>query len=301
MKKLLLALLLFIIGCASTEVIREGQEITYEDEGEMKGPKKKVAIVDFENKTRFGERRLGEAVSDILLTELGKSGRFILVEREKFNKLIEEQKLEQTEYFAPSQQAKIGRMLGLNAIVTGSVSQFGVHTEGSNCLLWNTKKQVAEATVDVRVVEVETGRITYTETGSGIAERNYSQVLGIGSTGGYDEILGQKAFRQAVVKFVKNLVEGLSKSTWYCRVAEVEGGKVYLDAGTISNLPVGTVLVVRRPGKEIKSPETGIVIGYTQEDIGKIKVKEYFGEDGSVAEVIEGDAPLAGDYAHLVQ
>lgn len=301
MKRLLFILPLLVLGCASRQVVKEEPGITYKESEEIKGPKRKVAVIDFENKTRYGERRLGEAVSDILITELGKSNRFILIEREKFDKLVAEQELERSKYFAPDQQAEMGRMLGLNAIVTGSVSQFGVHTEGSNCLLWSTKKQVAEATVDVRTVDVETGQITYTETGSGSAERDYTQVLGIGTSGGYDELLGQKAFRQAIVKFVKNLEEQLSRTTWYCRVAEFDGAKVYLDAGQRSNLPLGTTLTVRRPGKEIKSPETGMVIGYTQEDVGKIKVTGYFGDDGGTAEIIEGVSPEVGDYAVLLQ
>ncbi|MCK4328451.1 hypothetical protein KAX02_01260 [candidate division WOR-3 bacterium] len=301
MKKFWIIIVLLLFGCASTEVVRETEGITYIESEEIKGPKRKVAVIDFENKTRYGARRLGEAVSDILITELGKSNRFILVEREKFDKLIEEQELERSRYFAPEQQAEMGMMLGLNAIVTGSVSQFGVHTEGSNCLLWSNKRQVAEATVDVRIVNVETGEMSYTETGSGVAERKYSQVLGIGSTGGYDELLEQKALRQAIVKFVKNLEVQLSRATWYCRVAEYDGETVYLDAGQRSNLPLGTILLIRRPGKEIRSPETGIVIGYTQEELGKIEVTGYFGDDGSFAVVVSGDAPDAGDYAVFLE
>ncbi len=301
MKRFLTFCLLFLIGCASTYEVRETEGITYAETDEIKGPKRKVAVVDFENKTRYGARRLGDAVSDILITELGKSNRFILVEREKFDRLIEEQELERSEYFAPDQQAEVGRMLGLNAIVTGSISQFGVHTEGSNCILWSTKRQVASATVDVRIVDVETGQISFTETGSGEAERAYSQVLGIGTTGGYDEILEQQALRQAIVKFVKDLGKQLAKITWYCRVAEFDGEIVYLDAGQRSNLPLGTVLLVRRPGQEIRSPETGMVIGYTQQKVGEIEVTGYFGEDGSFARVMSGESPEAGDYAVLIE
>lgn len=301
MKRLMTLTLLFLIGCASTYEVKETEGITYKETEEIKGPKRKVAVIDFENKTRYGERRLGEAVSDILITELSKSNRFILVEREKFDELIEEQEFERSEYFAPDQQAKTGRMLGLNAIVTGSVSQFGIHTEGSNCLLWSTKRQVASATVDVRIVDVETGEISYSETGSGEAKRSYSQVLGIGTTGGYDELLEQQALRQAIVKFVKELEKQLSRTTWFCRVAEFDGETVYLDAGQRSNLPLGSLLLIRRPGKEIRSPETGLIIGYTQRDVCEIEVNGYFGDDGSFARVVSGDSPESGDYAVLIK
>ncbi len=61
-----------------------------------KGPKLRVGIVDFANKTSYGAGRLGTSASDILTTELFKTGAFILVERTQLNQVLKEQGLGQS-------------------------------------------------------------------------------------------------------------------------------------------------------------------------------------------------------------
>lgn len=296
--------LIFMVGCAATREVREEPGITLREAEKVTvehvGPRRKVAVIDFIDKTKYGQARLGTAASDILITELGKADRFILVEREKLDKILEEQELKHSGHIDPAQVAKAGKLLGINAIVTGSISAFGVHTEGSNCLLYGYKKQVAEATIDVRVVDVETGEIIHAETGSGAAATKYTTILGIGTSGGYDETLGHKAIRAAIVKFARNLIYQIDQKVhWYCRVAEVSEGKIYLDAGRESNLKPGSILNVQRPGKEIRSPETGMVIGRVETEIGTIQIIDYFGDNGSIAKIVSGTQPATGDYARF--
>jgi hypothetical protein len=44
---------------------------------------------------------------------------------------------------------------------------------------------------------------------------------------------------------------------------------------------------------------SSIVIGNAEDKIGEMKVVRYFGEDGSVAELVSGSMPAAGDVARL--
>src|SRR5579863_5903358 len=101
MKRLLSAasVVLFASGCATQGVKMEqsvsGHETKYV-ESKLTGPKRRVGVVDFENKTAYGQGRLGGAAADILITEIVKTGKFIVVDRDKLNKLMDEQKLGQT-------------------------------------------------------------------------------------------------------------------------------------------------------------------------------------------------------------
>ena len=61
-----------------------------------KGPKLRVGIVDFVNKSSYGAGRLGTSASDILTTELFKTGAFIMVERAQLKQVLGEQALGQT-------------------------------------------------------------------------------------------------------------------------------------------------------------------------------------------------------------
>ena len=99
--------------------------------------------------------------------------------------------------------------------------------------------------------------------------------------------------RAAIFKFSKNIVDRMGTTDWSARVAQVDGGRVYIDAGKATGLALGAELEVLRPGKDIVSPTTGRSMGQTTTSIGRVKVVEYFGEDGAVAEPLDGDpAPL---------
>lgn len=300
---LVIFLAVTLFGCVPTTTIKEEQTIsvkpTEEVRSEYTGPKRKVAVIEFENKTKYGARRLGTSASDILITELAKTGKFIMVEREKLDKLLQEQKLGMSGIIDASTAAAVGKMLGLDAIVTGSISQFGTNVVGSDFLITESKQQVAEATVDIRVVDVATGRIIYADSGKGATAQKSSSFLGMGTRAGYAENIEGDALRAAIVKFVKNIVSQIDKRPWSCRVAEAAKGEIYLDAGQESGLKLGTTLTVYELGEEIRSPATGMVIGQKESQVGKIKVVDYFGENGSIAILIEGKAPIPGSLCKL--
>lgn len=300
---LIIFLAITLFSCVPAVTIKEEQAISVEPTPEViseyTGPKRKVAVIDFENKTQYGARRLGTSASDILITELTKTGKFIMVEREKLNKLLQEQKLGMSGVVDPNTAAAVGRMLGLDAIITGSISQFGTKTMGSDFLITQSKEQVAEATVDIRVVEVETGLIIYADSGKGVSSQKTGSFLGMGTQASYAESIEGDALRAAIVKFVRNIVSQINKRPWSCRVAETSEGEIYLDAGQESGLKLGTILTVYELGKEIRSPDTGMVIGRKQSEVGKIKVIDYFGDNGSIAILIEGRAPAPGSLCKM--
>lgn len=265
---------------------------------DYKGPKRRVAVIAFDNKTPYGQRELGTAASDILVTELQKTNQFILVEREKIQHILDEQRFQASDLVEPMTVAKVGRLLGVSAIITGAVTQFGQKEEGVEAIVYQRRTQKAECTVDLRVVDVATGEIVVADSGRGEAEQTVQSSLGIGGRASYDSTLAGDALRAAIFKFSKNVVTRMQKVPWSARVAEVDAGKIYLDAGMKTQVPIGTELEVLRPGKEIISPTTGKSMGQTTTTIGTVKVTEYFGEDGSVASVVSGNI-LAKDIVRL--
>ncbi|MBI2118720.1 MAG: hypothetical protein HYT97_03730 [Elusimicrobia bacterium] len=297
--------LLFLSGCAATMGVKMKQDVsanvTEKVESKYTGPKRRVGVIDFENKTAYGQTRLGQAASDILITELVKTGKFIVVEREKVNKLLEEQKLGLTGAIDPNTAAQMGKVLGLNAIVTGAISNFGVRTTGSDYLITQTKRQEATCTIDVRVVDAETGQILFADSGKGVSKVGSGSFLGLGTRGGYAESIEGDALRAAVSQMTINITSQINKKPWSCRVADVDGSTVYLDAGMDSGLEVGQKLAAYKLGREIKSPQTGLVIGRTEEKLGELVIDSFFGENGSKAIVKTGRSPGSGDLCRMAQ
>ena len=61
---------------------------------EYKGPKKRIAVLDFEDKSsgqHSGWHNVGRGMADSLVTALVKTNRFIVIEREQINKVMAEQ------------------------------------------------------------------------------------------------------------------------------------------------------------------------------------------------------------------
>ncbi|MBI4249886.1 MAG: hypothetical protein HY611_10320 [Elusimicrobia bacterium] len=295
--------LLWPAACASRQTVRISQTVsaapTERVESKFAGPKRRIGVVEFDNKTAYGKNRLGGAAADILVTELSKTGKFIIIERDKIGRVLEEQKLGATGAVEANTAADIGKILGLNAVVIGAVSNFGVETTGGDYLLGQSKRQTATAVVDVRVVEAQTGQVLYADSGKGEAKSSTAQVLGMGTRGGYNELIEGDALRAAIAQLVVNIASQINRKAWSCRVADVDRETVYLDAGLLSGLELEQKLAVYHLGREIRSPSTGMAIGRTEEKIAEVKITGFFGEDGAKAALLWGAAPSVGDLVKL--
>lgn len=297
------AVALLFSSCAPGTKIRQKQATTVNEtekvESKYTGPRRRIGVVAFENKAPYAQARIGETATDILITELVKSNKFIVVERDKLDKIMEEQKLGQSGAIDPNTAAKVGKILGLNALVTGSISQFGVKKEGKDFIISQSKQQIVECTVDIRVVDTETGQVLLADSGKGVVRKASGKFLGMGNQSKYDETLEGEALRAAIVKFVDNIISQVNKKPWSCRVAAVEDGTIYLNAGLESGLEVGSKLNMFSQGKEIKDPTTGLTLGFTEKQIGSLKVASHFGDNGSIANVISGSLPQPGALCRL--
>jgi len=292
-------------ACAPKTSIRQKQsttvDVTEKVESKYTGPKRRIGVVDFQNKAPYAQGRLGDTATDIMITELVKTGKFIVVERDKLGKLLDEQKLGQTGVIDANTAAQVGKVLGLNAILTGSISQFGAKKEGKDLLITQSKQQIVECTVDVRAVDTETGQVLFADSGKGVVRKATGQILGMGNKSKYDETLEGEALRAAIVQFMSNLVSQVNKKPWSCRVAAVEDGSIYLNAGQESGLEVGQKMKVFSQGREIKDPTTGLVLGRTEKEIGSGKISSFFGDNGSILSLNSGELPAPGALVRLAE
>jgi curli biogenesis system outer membrane secretion channel CsgG len=308
----LAALLMGMWGCAGTSATGGGPQ-TQPQQAQMaqaqpavpsrqvthKGPKLRVGIVDFVNKSSYGAGRLGTSASDILTTELFKTGAFIMVERAQLKQVLGEQALGQSGAVSAETAAQAGKVLGLNALVTGSISQFGVSTGGADYGVYKQKVQTAKCVVDVRVVDAASGQLLFADSGKGEFEKKAQEVLGMGTRAGYDETLGQEALRSAVTKFMDNLVQKLQSVEWSGAVAMVSGSDVYINAGREVGLNPGDVLMVQTLGQEIIDPQTKVVLGRTRGAVKAELMVAEIDERFTIAKVRSGMGIQVGDMVRI--
>lgn len=256
--------------------------------------KRKVAIGRFTNVTRYGRTLLGTAESDplanqaadILTNRLVETGRFLVVDRPS---------IQLAERLDAISEQDVDLLSGVDAIVVGSVTQFGRREEGRTGFLSSTRRQIVEATVEARLVDARTGRVFFTATGSGEASVEAGEVAGFGSRAAYDATLNDRAIAAAIADLMSNVLQRLSARRWSTDVLDVRQGQVLISGGPSVGLRVGDRLRLVTRGESVASASTGAIIDLPGEALATIEVVEFFGDDpeaeGAVATLVAGRLP----------
>jgi len=293
----------WLSGC-STRKHEEPKAVSMEErERGLSGPKKRVGVFGFENKSRYGQNRLSEAAVDVLYSLLQDAEVFVLYERSSLDQVERELELIESGRVNLSSAAEAGKLVGVQAVVVGTISQFGIWEEAKDYGVYKKKVEIAEATVDIRVVDVTSGRVIYADSGTGRTERELETVLGFGAKATFDETMADKALRAAMSKFTDNLIREVMDLPWEGYVMDVDtvGGSevIYVNAGRLSGMTVGQELLVKRVTGKLTDPVTGEFKGYKTVPLGTAVVYDLTGEDVSVARMISGSGAQRGDMAAL--
>jgi curli biogenesis system outer membrane secretion channel CsgG len=270
---------------------------------EYKGPKLRVGVVNFQNKTPSKVLGIGEAASDILGTILQKTNRFIVIPQQDIEPILAQQRMGATGFINPDTAAKMGQILGLNAIVTGAITSYSETEQGYDYLVSKGKTQIARVGVDYRIVDTSTGVQLMADSGEGVYEKKVSSVLGMGTKAGYDTDLRDGALRDALTKAMVNMMKQMESLPWKGKIAKVAGNAVYINAGKKTGLNVGDRLDVYRVGEDIIDPDTHMKLGTTEDKVGQVVVQRNdLGDnaDMSVAERTSGSGFKSGDIVKFV-
>jgi curli biogenesis system outer membrane secretion channel CsgG len=289
------------------------------------GRKKRVAIFDFDYATvqsstsaLFGTNvDVGKGISDLLVKYLVQDGTYSVIERKAMDKIIAEQNFSNSDRANPNSAAKIGKLLGVDAIIVGSITQFGNDTKNTNIGgaggNWGGfgvggfghKKSKAIVAVDARLVDIDTAEILGVASGKGQSERDSTSLLGGGGNwhgfGGGAVDFGSSDFQQTIIgEAVNAAVKQLSTDVIADNaklqtrtvsvsglVAAVDGGQIVLNVGAKAGLKVGDQLNVERVTREIKDPATGQVIRRMASPIGVIRLTD-------VDDISAVGAPVSG-------
>lgn len=235
--------------------------------------KRKVAIGRFSNETQYSKGMfydkendpMRKQALDILSSKLAASGKFILLEREDLDILVNE---------AGSDMNKIGA----DYIILGSVTEFGRKTEGEQKIFSSTKTQTVEAGVSIRLVEASTGLIIYSDEAKGYAETSTKQTMGLGGTAGYDATLSDKAISSALSQLVENIINKCMDKPWKSYVLSVEDGTYVISGGASQGLVTGDKFTLYKKGKVVKNPQTGMNVELPGVKMGEVTILTSFGD-----------------------
>ena len=246
------------------------------------GFKKKVAILDFENKTTYKDEQIGEAVAKKLSDKLESSRRIVMVDRTVVSEMLKREGFKFDTLTEPSAMKQAHQSLGIQAFASGTVNDLSLL---SPKVSETSEEEATSATLklEIRLVDASTGNLLKTFIGR-------SPIFGTRETG---ENSKSKAVLKAIDLSLDDIFDGflhqLDLLEWTTTVAKVEGDNLYVNAGNSSGLRIGDTLEVFEPGKEIINPVTNFSMGWTTGQLkGAIRVTDLFGIDAAIGKVLQG-------------
>ncbi|MFQ5794033.1 MAG: CsgG/HfaB family protein [Candidatus Bipolaricaulia bacterium] len=239
----------------------------------------RIAVSEFEDRSGTIFRwAVGRGMSDMLTTALFETGKFEPIERQALEQVIAEQRLGLSGLVNPATAAEVGRILGVEQIIVGAVTEFGIQETGIDLPgVGAIRQDTARVVIDVRIVDTTTAKILAAATAEGsefsrgiAINVNRWQRFRFGDTGFDDTIIG-KATRQAIDELVVKISDAIPSKGL---VATVQGDIVILNFGRRSDAAPGMILNVYRTGEPIRDPVTGEVLTLLETKLGEVQVIE---------------------------
>jgi curli biogenesis system outer membrane secretion channel CsgG len=284
--------------------------------------KKRIAILSFDDAAveASAARVLGTSpdvgafLAEVVVKELLKDATYSIIERQTIDQVLKEQNFSNTNRVDPKTAAAIGRLLGVEAIVMGSVTQFGVEESAvavdsgslgrvTRGLLAGGKRVNSTAMVGMtaRMVDSSSGEILTAVSGSGQSSK--ASVAASGYAAGnidmtsrsFQESMLGEAVNQAAQQVAVGLNEFGSKLVtaridYSGLVADVSGTTLILNVGKVKGVQVGDTVEISRAGRQILDPQTKKVLRTIVEKVGTARVTEV--DDASATATLTGTAAV---------
>ena len=182
--------------------------------------KTKIAVIEFSdlngNITEFGMY-----LSEELITRLFLTRKFDVIERQLLNQVISEQKLGMTGLIDDKSAIAIGKILGVDAIVSGSITDLGKSLK-----------------VNARIISTETGKVFGVAGTEILKDETVEKLMGIISTVQKEEVQKQMEKKEISLKTHKNIpIDEVLYSTGDWRI-ELVSYRIFPDRSIKFNLSV---------------------------------------------------------------
>ena len=259
-------------------IIETVNEIS-EPTDETRTLKRKVAIARFSNETSYAKGLfydknndpMGKQAVDILSTKLASSGKFILLERQDYQLIKDELNIAENDAF---------QKIGADYLIIGSITEFGRKNVGESKVFSRSKTQIVEAGISIRLIDVSTGQIIYSEESKGQAETSNKTTLGLGKRTDYDSSLSDKAISAAISQLVENIINNCLNRPWKSYFLSYDQDGIIISGGKSQGIKLGDLFDVFTKGRKVKNPQTGMFIELPGKRVGQITI-DYSGGESS--------------------
>ena len=232
-------------------------------QGQPKLPALAVGLVKVGSTARSGPRA-GEYFSlftDTLISSLVRTRRFIMIDRQEVDQLLDEQTAQALAENRDLPSA-MGTLQGADYLLLGALHALSIDDVKTKLPNSNRVFSTREGRMqgNIRIVDARSGRILESRL-----------VKVIKTLDAQDS--QQRLVRDLADSFSQKVVAVLMSALYPVRVAAVAGdGVIYLNRGRDGGLRRGEVWQVLRPGKRIVDPDSGISLGNTEAKVAEVKL-----------------------------
>jgi len=297
--------------------------------GQDEAPRKRVAVLNFDNPDVGADAPsgllgadggdVGKGASTLLIQKLVRGNKYTLVDRSALAKLVKEQsEVESDRADAYALATKIGRLLGLDAMIIGAITRYGPESKPVNVYGGSfgvhTRKSKAYVEITAVVLNITSGSIM--ADFKALGESSRMGEITILSTRGHapasTEMLGSEFVESLLPEATSSAVDQLARQldafaekiptlqiAVEGRVAEVAGNVLTLNAGKKSGLKIGQQMEILRETPAAPDSSAPSDAPRLPQKIGLATITE-LGDDYAAATFSGTGIPQVGDRARLV-
>lgn len=292
--------------------------------------KRRIAIMPFDSghyASAIANVDLGQAIASMLTTKIVNDGTYRVIDRQMLESVMKEQNLSVSDRADPATACKIGKILSVDAIVVGSITQFGQESKSSSASLptgyipgipyvggiggmfgsVRSSKSKTRVSIDAKVIDINTTEILAAMQGSGEAKRSGGGIGGFSSDTYGESAIADEATIQAVDSLSGQIIAAAAKipdnqsliaKSVEGKIADVTGNTVIVNVGKKAGIKPGTKLQVERSVKKITDPDSGKVIKEVFNTIATVTIKEA-DDSSSTGDISSGSGVRVGDMVKI--
>jgi curli biogenesis system outer membrane secretion channel CsgG len=294
--------------------------------------KKKVAVFAFNNAAvqagvsspylQTDTPDLGKGVAELLVSKLVEGGKVTVIERTAIDKLLSEQNLTNTDRADPETAARLGRVLGVDAIILGTITQYQ-YAETMKGYVGNRRGKrgsapsgakydvTAKVHISTRLVDPDTSEVVAVSAGIGETDRK-GVIMDVRDTSGrvmqavgLNNPVVNESIDKAITQLAAQIEPALGNLAAHAAiidglVADVgDSGRLVLNVGAQQGVKVGDRLQVLRVGKEVRDPANGKLLTRNDTVLGDAVVTAVH-DISSIAQYLGTEPPKIRDLVKSV-
>ena len=168
--------------------------------------KPRIAVLAFENKAdnQWWYHGGAEAAQDVFVTELVKSKKFRVIDRERLDALMREKNLSMSGAVDPSTAVRAGKLLGVKYFLTGAVTEYGVTDASASGFGVSVGKRKFVAAMNARIIDAETGEILWADEARDSESSGRLRIRGVGG-GVNDQRMFDKVMKPVIMELADSI------------------------------------------------------------------------------------------------